>query len=79
MEEVWRGKKEDQHTAGVGMANGASERWNAAISNLSEMGSTLDSLQKLLLQKAVYVDEEDFAKAYANSVQSHNALESIHI
>jgi len=74
MEETWQGKKENQHTTEVGMGNGASERWTAAISNLSEMGSTLDSLQKLLLQKAVYVDEEAFAQASSNSVQARNAV-----
>jgi len=74
MEEGWQGKKENQHTTEVGMGTGASERWTAAISNLSEMGSTLDSLQKLLLQKAVYVDEEAFAQASSNSVQARNAV-----
>ncbi|KAL7001906.1 hypothetical protein U1Q18_003053 [Sarracenia purpurea var. burkii] len=47
-----------------------SERWSAAIANLSEMASNLDSLQKLLVKKAVYVDEETFAKVSLSSEQS---------
>eukprot|EP01018_Ginkgo_biloba_P036154 Gb_28299 [translate_table: standard] len=73
MEEGLQGKKDEQ-TAGGGMSNGGSERWNAALNNISEMGTTMDSLQKLLLRKAVYVDEEAFAQASANSIQSRNAV-----
>ncbi|KAG9439074.1 hypothetical protein H6P81_019239 [Aristolochia fimbriata] len=47
-----------------------SERWGAAIANLAEMGSNLESLQKLLLKKAVFVDEETFAKASLTSEQA---------
>ncbi|OIT37838.1 hypothetical protein A4A49_09341 [Nicotiana attenuata] len=47
-----------------------SERWSAAIENLSEMASNLDSLQKLLVKKAVYVDEDTFAKASLTSEQA---------
>uniref|UniRef100_A0A5B7BEH7 Uncharacterized protein n=1 Tax=Davidia involucrata TaxID=16924 RepID=A0A5B7BEH7_DAVIN len=47
-----------------------SERWSAAITNLSEMTTNLDSLQKLLIKKAVYVDEETFAKASLSSEQA---------
>ncbi|KAJ9686967.1 hypothetical protein PVL29_015709 [Vitis rotundifolia] len=47
-----------------------SERWSAAIGNLSEMTSNLESLQKLLLKKAVFVDEETFAKASLSSEQA---------
>ncbi|KAA8536466.1 hypothetical protein F0562_028944 [Nyssa sinensis] len=47
-----------------------SERWSAAIANLSEMTTNLDSLQKLLIKKAVYVDEETFAKASISSEQA---------
>lgn len=46
------------------------ERWSAAIGNLSEMTSNLESLQKLLLKKAVFVDEETFAKASLSSEQA---------
>ncbi|GLJ48849.1 hypothetical protein SUGI_1030240 [Cryptomeria japonica] len=67
MEEVWQGKREDQNGAG-------SERWNAAVRNISEMTSTVDSLQNLLLRKAVYADEDAFAQASANSIQARNAL-----
>lgn len=47
-----------------------SERWRAAIVNLSEMGSNLESLQKLLMKKAVFVDDEAFAKASLSSEQA---------
>ncbi|XP_027106288.1 uncharacterized protein LOC113763942 [Coffea eugenioides] len=47
-----------------------SERWTAAITNLSEIAANLDSLQKLLMKKAVYVDEETFAKASLSSEQA---------
>jgi hypothetical protein len=47
-----------------------SERWNTAIANISEMSMNLDSLQKLLIKKAVYVDEETFAKASLTSEQA---------
>lgn len=47
-----------------------SERWTAAISNLTEMASNLESLQKLLTTKAVYVDDETFAKASLTSEQA---------
>lgn len=46
------------------------ERWASAIANLTEMSSNLDSLQKLLIKKAVYVDDETFAKASLSSEQA---------
>ncbi|XP_057995889.1 uncharacterized protein LOC110664633 [Hevea brasiliensis] len=46
------------------------ERWKGAIANLTEMASNLDSLQKLLLKKAVFVDEETFTKASLSSEQA---------
>ncbi|GMH16389.1 hypothetical protein Nepgr_018230 [Nepenthes gracilis] len=46
------------------------ERWNAAIGNLTEMSANLESLQKILLKKAVFVDEETFAKASLASEQA---------
>ncbi|GLT88667.1 hypothetical protein SLE2022_066830 [Rubroshorea leprosula] len=49
---------------------GSEERWSGAIANLTEMASNLDSLQKLLLRKAVFVDEETFAKASLTSEQA---------
>ncbi|KAL1328134.1 hypothetical protein AAHE18_13G352200 [Arachis hypogaea] len=49
---------------------GGSERWNGAITNLTEMASNLESLQKLLLKKAVFVDEESFAKASLTADQA---------
>lgn len=52
-------------------AKGA-ERWTTAISNLTEMASNLDSLQKLLINKAVYVDDETFAKASLSSEQARS-------
>lgn len=55
------------------------ERWTGAIANLSEMAANLDSLQKLLVQKAVYVDEETFAKASLSAEQARtiNVMYSI--
>ncbi|XP_031131609.1 uncharacterized protein LOC116032994 isoform X2 [Ipomoea triloba] len=47
-----------------------SERWTASIANLSEMAGNLDSLQKLLVKKAVYVDEDTYSKAYLTSEQA---------
>lgn len=47
-----------------------SERWTGAITNLTEMASNLESLQKLLLKKAVFVDEETFSKASLSSEQA---------
>ncbi|XP_030539425.1 uncharacterized protein LOC115747411 [Rhodamnia argentea] len=47
-----------------------SERWGGAISNLTEMSSNLESLQKLLLKKAVFVDEETFARASLTAEQA---------
>ncbi|EPS63433.1 hypothetical protein M569_11351 [Genlisea aurea] len=54
------------------------ERWTAAISNLAGMSSNIDSLQKLLLKKAVYVDDETFAKASlaAEQARTIKVLES---
>ncbi|XP_044488422.1 uncharacterized protein LOC123213128 [Mangifera indica] len=49
---------------------GTEERWRGAIVNLTEMTSNLESLQKLLLKKAVFVDEETFAKASLTSEQA---------
>ncbi|XP_047970339.1 uncharacterized protein LOC125213701 isoform X1 [Salvia hispanica] len=48
------------------------ERWTTAIGNLTEMASNLDSLQKLLIKKAVYVDDETFAKASLSSEQARS-------
>ncbi|KAJ1402252.1 hypothetical protein SESBI_28147 [Sesbania bispinosa] len=39
------------------------ERWSGAMTNLAEMGSNLESLQKILLTKAVFVDDDTFSKA----------------
>ncbi|KAK4757528.1 hypothetical protein SAY87_018829 [Trapa incisa] len=46
------------------------ERWTASITNLTEMYSNLESLQRLLLKKAVFVDEETFARASLTSEQA---------
>ncbi|GER26541.1 unnamed protein product, partial [Striga asiatica] len=46
------------------------ERWTAEISNLTEISENIDSLQRLLIKKAVYVDGETFAKASLSSEQS---------
>ncbi|CAM0949818.1 unnamed protein product [Alopecurus aequalis] len=39
------------------------ERWGAAIGNLGELGANVESLQKLLARKAVFVDDDVFSKA----------------
>ncbi|KAF4350841.1 hypothetical protein CsatB_015261 [Cannabis sativa] len=52
------------------MEEKGSERWNGAITNLTELSSNLDSLQKILFKKAVFVDEETFAKASLTSEQA---------
>ncbi|OIW02108.1 hypothetical protein TanjilG_26648 [Lupinus angustifolius] len=49
---------------------GNSDRWSGAITNLSEMASNLDSLQNLLLNKAVFLDDDSFAKASLTAQQS---------
>ncbi|KAL3696333.1 hypothetical protein R1sor_010409 [Riccia sorocarpa] len=51
--------------------NGGSEndRWTAALSNLVEIGNSIGVLEDLLLGKAVYVDEDAFAQASAQSQQ----------
>ncbi|KAF9667265.1 hypothetical protein SADUNF_Sadunf15G0004500 [Salix dunnii] len=55
-----------------GRRGGSKERWRGAIANLTEMTSNLDSLQKLLLKKAVFVDEETFSKASLTSEQARS-------
>ena len=47
-----------------------SERFGGAITNLTEMALNLESLQKLLLKKAVFVNEETFTKASLCSEQA---------
>ncbi|KAK1627968.1 hypothetical protein QYE76_002283 [Lolium multiflorum] len=39
------------------------ERWGSAIGNLGELGANVESLQKLLARKAVFVDDDVFSKA----------------
>jgi hypothetical protein len=56
--------------AEIGGGTGVSERWNSALLNVTELGSSLESLQRLLLDKAVYMDEEAFAQASAKSHQT---------
>ncbi|KAK7363143.1 hypothetical protein VNO77_05273 [Canavalia gladiata] len=46
------------------------ERWSGAMTNLTEMASNLESLQKLLLTKAVFVDDDTFAKASLTAYQA---------
>lgn len=46
----------------------ASDRFTAALANVTEMGQSLESLQHML-GKAVYVDEDAFASASAASKQ----------
>ncbi|VVB17968.1 unnamed protein product [Arabis nemorensis] len=49
---------------------GNDDRWKGSIDNITEMASNLDSLQKLLLKKAVFVEEDTFARASLVSEQS---------
>ncbi|GAV65352.1 hypothetical protein CFOL_v3_08867 [Cephalotus follicularis] len=51
-------------------SKGGEERWKGAIANLTEMATNLDSLHKLLLKKAVFVDDDTFAKASLSSDQA---------
>lgn len=48
------------------------ERWKMALVNLSEMGTTLESLQTILAKKAVFVDNDTFSKATIISEQTRN-------
>ncbi|KAI4963837.1 hypothetical protein ZWY2020_010401 [Hordeum vulgare] len=48
------------------------ERWGAAIGNLGELGANVESLQKLLARKAVFVDEDVFSKASLASEQARS-------
>ncbi|XP_042503214.1 uncharacterized protein LOC122080330 isoform X2 [Macadamia integrifolia] len=48
----------------------ANEGWKASLVNLREMAANLDSLQKLIVKKAIFVDEETFAKASLSSEQA---------
>ncbi|KAG6571681.1 hypothetical protein SDJN03_28409, partial [Cucurbita argyrosperma subsp. sororia] len=45
------------------------DRWSGAVANITEMASNLESLQKILVKKAVYVDDETFARASLCSEQ----------
>ncbi|XP_042503213.1 uncharacterized protein LOC122080330 isoform X1 [Macadamia integrifolia] len=48
----------------------ANEGWKASLVNLREMAASLDSLQRLIVKKAIFVDEETFAKASLSSEQA---------
>lgn len=47
-----------------------SERWSAAIANISEISNNLDSLENILINKAVYVNQDTFNKASLTSDQA---------
>ncbi|KAF2615600.1 hypothetical protein F2Q70_00010891 [Brassica cretica] len=49
---------------------GSEDRWKGSLENITEMASNLDSLQKLLLKKAVFVEEDTFARASLVSEQA---------
>lgn len=53
-------------------AKAGGDRWKAAIVNLSEMSANLDSLQKILAKKAVFVDDDTFSKASLIAEQARN-------
>lgn len=48
----------------------SNERWNAAMANITGMSNNLQSLQSLLVNKAVYVDDDTFFKASLTSQQA---------
>ncbi|KAK9690832.1 hypothetical protein RND81_09G157000 [Saponaria officinalis] len=54
----------------INKVKGNNERYNAAISNLSEMSSNLESLQKILFKKAIFVDDHTYNRASLASHQS---------
>lgn len=58
-------------------SKGGNERWSGAITNITEMSSNLESLQKLLLKKAVFVDEETFARASLTAEQARTIKVSV--
>lgn len=43
------------------------QRWNAALANVSEIGNSLEALQRLLVGNAVYLDEDPFTNASENA------------
>ncbi|CAH8303853.1 unnamed protein product [Eruca vesicaria subsp. sativa] len=45
------------------MRGSSEDRWKGSLENITETASNLDSLQKLLLQKAVFVEEDTFSRA----------------
>ncbi|GJN36657.1 hypothetical protein PR202_gb25537 [Eleusine coracana subsp. coracana] len=45
-------------------AAAGSERWSSAIGNLGELGANVESLQKLLAKKAVFVDDDIFFQGF---------------
>ncbi|KAG2293475.1 hypothetical protein Bca4012_005527 [Brassica carinata] len=49
---------------------GSEDRLKGSLENITEMASNLDSLQKLLLKKAVFVGEDTFARASLVSEQA---------
>lgn len=53
--------------------SGSSERFTAALTNVTELGQSLDSLERLVLGKAVYVDEEVYANASVIAQQTRKA------
>ncbi|TVU50145.1 hypothetical protein EJB05_01502 [Eragrostis curvula] len=57
-------------SSGAPTATAGGERWNSAIGNLGELGANVDSLQKLLARKAVFVDDDIFTKASLASDQA---------
>ncbi|KAK1385973.1 5'-AMP-activated protein kinase subunit gamma-3 like [Heracleum sosnowskyi] len=48
----------------------SNERWSAAMANITGMSNNLQSLQNLLVNKAVYVDDDTFFKASLTSQQA---------
>lgn len=53
---------------------GGSERWNAAVSNINEIESGVNMLQRLLLKQTVYKDEETFSQVASSANQARHIL-----
>ena len=55
---------------------GAADRWSASVSNVCEIQSAFDMLQRLLLKQTVYKDEEAFAHASSSANQARHIMVS---
>lgn len=70
-------QSEEQKRMEEGVKGKRNDRWDAAIANLTETSGNLESLQKILLKKAVFVDEDTYNKASLASHQSRTIKVSL--